>query len=239
MIKEGVLLDPKIIVALDMSSQDTVMRCVRKLSPEHCRVKVGKELFTSLGPKIIEELTALGFSIFLDLKFHDIPATVRKACAVARDLGVWMVNVHASGGRAMIEAAREGVGYETDRPLLIGVTILTSLDDVSLLEIGYKEPTKPTVIKLASLASEAGADGVVCSAQEAFKIREKFGKKFVSVTPGIRPAGTSINDQRRIMTPLDAINLGADYLVIGRPITEASNPQEVVAAINKEIRVAG
>jgi len=225
----------RIIVALDFAEQRYALSMVEKLDPKHCRLKVGKEMFTRYGPAFVETLMKSGFDVFLDLKFHDIPNTVVKACCAAADLGVWMLNVHAAGGLKMMESARNALENYRQRPKLIAVTILTSLSDVELAEIGYTGSAADNVIKLARLTARAGLDGVVCSSREVEIIRQQIGDDFCLVTPGIRPAGSQINDQQRIMTPLEAIRTGSDYLVIGRPITAAADPTEALAEIVSEI----
>ncbi len=227
----------RIIVALDYPSAEQASAFIERVTPDSCILKVGKELFTRSGPAFVGELVERGFRVFLDLKYHDIPNTVARACAAAADLGVWMLNVHALGGRRMMEAAREAIEARSDRPLLIAVTILTSMDAGDLAEIGIDSAPADMVRRLAGLASESGLDGVVCSAHEAGMLRRDNGPGFTLVTPGIRPAGSDSGDQRRIMTPAEAIAAGSDYLVIGRPITGADDPQAVLAAINGEIRV--
>lgn len=216
--------DPKILVALDYDNLTDCLNLVRQLNPAHCRLKVGKELFTGFGPQAVEQLQKLGFDVFLDLKFHDIPATVAKAVSAAANMGVWMVNVHASGGPRMMTAAAEAIANVQRRPLLIGVTVLTSMDASELASIGFVRSLTEQVSHLAGLAADSGLDGVVCSAQEAAELRRVQGDQFVLVTPGIRPAGADANDQRRIVTPEDAMAAGSHYLVIGRPITQAPNP---------------
>ena len=224
-----------IIVALDFPEFDQAYSLATQLDPAQCRIKVGKELFTRSGPQAIEQLQKLGFEIFLDLKFHDIPNTVAGACRAAADLGCWMINVHASGGKAMLEAASNAVQQATEQPLLIAVTVLTSLDDQALGEIGYAKDSESTTQRLASLARDAGLDGVVSSAHDIEKTKRAQGKDFLVVTPGIRPAGSEVGDQARIATPQNALERGADYLVIGRPITQAKNPLDALGAIIAEI----
>ncbi len=217
-----------IIVALDFPSAEQALTFAGRLPPDKCRVKVGFELFVAAGPGLIEKLHQLGFEIFLDLKFHDIPNTVAAVCRVAADLGVWMLNVHASGGSRMIEAAREAIDAASHRPHLIAVTVLTSMTADDLAETGVLVPPAEQVERLAELARRAGADGVVCSAQEAARLRRANGDDFLLVTPGIRPAGSATDDQRRVMTPQQAMTAGADFLVVGRPITRAEAPVEVI-----------
>ena len=224
-----------VIVALDYSVGSSALDLARRLSPKLCRVKVGKELFTSSGPALVEELQNLGFEVFLDLKFHDIPNTVAGAVRAAAGLGVWMVNVHASGGKRMMSAAGDAVAAFSQRPLLIGVTVLTSMSDADLSELGYSETTQDRVLRLARLASESGLDGVVCSALEAPAVRQARGNEFCLVTPGIRMAGDDGADQRRVVTPSDALAMGANYLVIGRPITAAVDPLEALERVHYQL----
>jgi orotidine-5'-phosphate decarboxylase len=228
-------VDPRVIVALDFPNAEQAVALADRLQPAQCRLKVGKELFTRSGPILVETLQAKGFEIFLDLKFHDIPNTVAKACRAAADLGVWMVNVHASGGRKMMEAAREAVEGAAHKPLLIGVTVLTSMSGEDLAELGLSCTPEEQVLRLARLAQVSGLDGVVCSPLEVVALRETLGREFCLVTPGVRPKGASTDDQQRIMTPEDALQAGSDYLVIGRPITQADDPAEALARINAVI----
>ncbi len=225
----------KVIVALDFATQKNALALVDRLDPRMCRLKVGKELFTVAGPALVEQLVERGFDVFLDLKFHDIPKTVASACKAAAKLGVWMVNVHALGGRRMMEAAREVLDDAPNRPKLIAVTVLTSMGRDDLNELGIPGQPQETVLRLARLAHESRLDGVVCSAQEAPLLRQELGTDFCLVTPGIRPANTSQDDQVRIVTPVEAIRLGSDYLVIGRPITKAVDPLQVLQQINLEL----
>lgn len=227
--------DPKVIVALDFSSADEALKLARKLDPAQCRVKVGKELFTRTGPALVEQLQQMNFELFLDLKYHDIPNTTAQACRAAAELGVWMVNVHALGGRRMMEAAREAVSSCRHQPLLIAVTILTSLDGPELAEVGLSGEPVDNVVRLARLAEASGMDGVVCSPQEVSTLREIVDSDFRLVTPGVRPAGAAVGDQKRITTPADAMRLGSSYLVVGRPITQAEDPLAALANINAEI----
>ncbi len=227
--------DPKIIVALDYPAAAPALALAERLQPALCRLKVGKELFTATGPALLEQLMRRGFEIFLDLKFHDIPNTTAQACKAAAALGVWMVNVHALGGRKMLEAAREAVDSSAHRPKLIAVTMLTSMAQEDLADIGIAATPAEMVLRLAVLARDSGLDGVVCSAQEAALLREQCGKEFCLVTPGIRPAQASLDDQSRVMTPLAALQAGASYLVIGRPITRAADPLQALLDINREI----
>ncbi len=225
----------RIIVALDYAAEAPALALVERLDPAHCRLKVGKELFTRLGPAFVARLQRLGFEVFLDLKFHDIPNTVAAACAAAADLGVWMVNVHVSGGRRMMEAARAGVSQVSQPPLLIGVTVLTSLDRDDLASIGCPGTPGERVLALARLARDAGLDGIVCSPLEASVARAALGADFLLVTPGVRPAGAEVGDQKRVMTPAEAVAAGADYLVIGRPITQAPDPLSAIADIERSL----
>jgi len=227
--------DPKIIVALDYPTEAKALELVNQLDANLCRLKIGKEMFTLLGPSFVERVQAKGFEVFLDLKYHDIPNTVAMACQAAASLGVWMLNVHASGGRRMMEAAAEAVANTQNKPHLIAVTVLTSMSQDDLLELGIKESPAEQALKLAKLAKSSGMGGVVCSAQEASRMQEQLGNDFLLVSPGIRPAGSKADDQRRIMTPVDALKAGSDYLVIGRPITQSDNPLGVLRTINSEI----
>lgn len=229
-------LDSKVIVALDFASSDVALKLVDQLNPNLCKLKVGKELFTAAGPQFVEQLVAKNYDVFLDLKFHDIPNTVAKACEAASNLGVWMLNVHASGGSAMLQAAREGVNKSHHRPLLIAVTVLTSMTQENLTEIGIQVPLQQHALHLAGLAHQAGLDGVVCSAHEAANIKNTLSNQLLTVTPGIRPASASLDDQSRVMTPAVALQMGADYLVIGRPITQANNPLLALESIHQEIQ---
>jgi orotidine-5'-phosphate decarboxylase len=224
-----------VIVALDYPDARPALELAARLDPAACRLKVGKELFTAAGPALVRDLVGKGFGVFLDLKFHDIPNTTAAACRAAAELGVWMLNVHASGGRKMMEAAREAMDKSAHRPVLIGVTVLTSMDEAGLREIGIASSPRDHVLHLAGLAQQSGLDGVVCSAQEAADLRKRFGDGFALVTPGIRPAGSEAGDQSRIMTPASAIRAGSDYLVIGRPITQAADPLAALNRINLEI----
>ena len=226
---------PKILVALDFESKTQAMELVTKVDPDLCRMKVGKEMFTRYGPSLIEEIQSNGFDVFLDLKYHDIPNTVARACEAAADLGVWMVNVHAMGGRRMMEAAAEALAKKNNRPLLIAVTVLTSMSVDDLQSIGISQSPADFALQLAQSAKRSGLDGIVCSAQEASTMKSQLGHDFILVTPGIRPSGSASDDQRRIMTPSDAINAGSDYLVIGRPITQSNDPVGVLRTINSEI----
>ena len=232
------MIASRVIVALDFPSPDAALVFAGRLSPRHCRLKVGKELFTAAGPRLIAQLSEQGFEIFLDLKFHDIPNTVAGACRAAAALGVWMLNVHALGGRAMLEAARDAVGAGSGRPLLIAVTLLTSMGAADLQDVGLAGEPAEAALRLARLSQKCGLDGVVCSAQEAAQLRRECGGEFKLVTPGIRLASGSRDDQQRVSTPVSAIAAGADYLVIGRPVTQAADPLAVLDAINRAIAVA-
>ncbi|MCK7548160.1 orotidine-5'-phosphate decarboxylase [Marinobacter koreensis] len=229
-------IDPKIIVALDFPSQDPALALVDQLDPSKCRLKVGKELFTRSGPQLVHTLQRKGFDVFLDLKFHDIPNTTSAAVAAAADLGVWMVNVHASGGEKMMIACRERLeSFGADKPLLIAVTVLTSMGAEDLAGIGITDSPEVQVSRLATLTRNCGLDGVVCSAQEAPKLKAEQGADFKLITPGIRPLTADKGDQQRIMTPTDALKAGSDYLVIGRPITQAPDPLVALEAIHSEV----
>jgi len=230
--------DSRIIVALDYAEPAAALSLVDRLEPGSCRLKVGKELFTRSGPALVEQLVTCGFDVFLDLKFHDIPNTVASACHAAADLGVWMLNVHALGGARMLTAAREGVERAATRPRLIAVTILTSMDEPDLRAVGLAGSPADNVLRLAGLARDCGIDGVVCSSRETTALRARLGKDFLLVTPGIRPAGSAADDQRRVMTPLEAIRNGSDYLVIGRPVTRADDPVRVLRMLNSELSAA-
>lgn len=230
-----IMKDPKIIVALDFSDHRQAIEFSRKTTPEQCRLKVGKELFTSSGPALVEALIDSGFDVFLDLKFHDIPNTVNKAAAAAAKLGVWMLNVHAMGGVPMMQAAREGIEVVAQRPFLIAVTVLTSMSSDDLRALGITTPLAQMVDRLAHKTIESGLDGVVCSAQEAPGLRASIGESALLVTPGIRPEWAATNDQQRIVTPQQALSDGASYLVIGRPITQHPDPAEALRLITESI----
>lgn len=225
--------NPRIIVALDFSGAEQALALAAKLEPGSCRVKVGKELFTAAGPQVVEKLMRKGFDVFLDLKFHDIPTTVANACEAAAGLGVWMMNVHALGGRKMLSAARKAVPVGSTK--LIAVTLLTSMERSDLNEIGLNGDPQDIVQRLALLVRDCGLDGIVSSALEAPRIRQLTGGNFCVVTPGIRPAGASGDEQKRITTPRQAIENGADYLVIGRPVTQATDPVLMLRRLNDEI----
>ncbi|OZA24390.1 MAG: orotidine 5'-phosphate decarboxylase [Hydrogenophilales bacterium 17-61-9] len=226
----------KIIVALDYADAASALALVDRLDPALCRLKVGKELFTVAGPELVRALAARGFEVFLDLKFHDIPNTVAAACRAAAGLGVWMLNVHASGGRRMMAAAQDALAGLTQPPLLIAVTVLTSMSAEDLIEIGVDDAPADQVLRLARLSQQCKLDGVVCSAQEVSMLRAELGADFRLVTPGIRPAGAAMGDQRRVMTPIEALRAGASDLVIGRPITAAPDPLDALRQIQSEIQ---
>lgn len=230
--------ESRIIVALDFASAGAALEFCARLDPAQCRVKVGQGLFTAAGPSLVESLIQRGFGVFLDLKFHDIPNTVAAACAAAARLGVWMLNVHAGGGRRMLRAARAALNDAKQRPLLVGVTLLTSLEQDDLGEIGFAGTVAERVTAFAALCHDCGLDGVVCSAHEIDGLRARFGGGFRLVVPGVRPPDSASDDQRRVTSPAAAIARGADYLVIGRPVTRAPDPAAALAAINSEIRTA-
>ncbi|MFM2483624.1 orotidine-5'-phosphate decarboxylase [Celerinatantimonas yamalensis] len=227
--------DPKVIVALDFNERARCLALVEQLTPTACRLKIGKEMFTRFGPEFVRELQSRGFEIFLDLKFHDIPNTVAKAVQAAADLGVWMVNVHASGGRRMMQAAKDALSDYPNPPKLIAVTVLTSMQPDELQEVGYSTELAQQVERLAKLTEQCGLDGVVCSAQEAAQLREYLPESFLLVTPGIRLSHAPEDDQRRIMTPTDALKAGSSYLVVGRPITQSAEPLVVLESINASL----
>ncbi len=227
------VLGPRVIVALDYADATSALRLVDRVNPQLCRLKVGKELYTAAGPQLVETLAGRGFDVFLDLKYHDIPNTVAAACRAAAALGVWMVNVHASGGRAMMSAAREALaGYPAVK--LVAVTLLTSMAQSDMAEVGLAGTPQEAVLRLARLAHSAGLHGVVCSGLEASMLRYALGAQFCLVTPGIRPVAVE-DDQKRVLTPRAAIAQGAHYLVIGRPITQAPDPAAALQAINADI----
>ncbi len=232
-------MDTPIIVALDFDSVEEAIDLAERLDPGLCRVKVGNELFTRGGPAMVRNLQERGFEVFLDLKYHDIPNTVAAAVRAAADLGVWMVNVHAGGGSRMMQAAREALEGREQRPLLIGVTVLTSMSDEDLAELGYTETPAERVQRLAAMVQASGLDGVVCSAQESRLLRETCGDAFTLVTPGIRLAGDDAGDQRRVVTPEDAMAAGSDYLVIGRSITRAKEPINTLQRIHADLNISG
>jgi orotidine-5'-phosphate decarboxylase len=226
----------RVIVPLDVPDEQSALALAARLDPKLCRVKVGKELFVAAGPAVVGRLQERGFDVFLDLKFHDIPNTVEGACRAAAKLGVWMMNVHASGGEVMMRAAREAIDGVARPPLLVAVTILTSLRDADLERVGFAQGVPQTVDRLARLTRECGLDGVVCSAQEAPRIRDALGTDFVLVTPGIRLADAMADDQARVVTPPEAIRLGAHYLVIGRPITQSPDPAATLESIRASLQ---
>ena len=230
-------MSSRVIIALDYADANSAMALVERLEPSACKVKVGKELFTAAGPAFVAALVQRDFDVFLDLKFHDIPNTTAQACKAAAQLGVWMINVHAIGGRAMMQAAREAIESASRKPKLIAVTVLTSMTESDLHEVGIEASPQAQVLKLAQLAGDCGLDGVVCSAHEAGKVRDRVGSRFLRVTPGIRLPDDSTGDQKRVMTPRIAIESGASYLVIGRSVTRAADPLAVLARINREIAV--
>ncbi len=229
------MTDPKVIVALDYDNDTDALSFVNRVSPQLCKLKVGNELFTTAGPALVGKLVDKGFKVFLDLKYHDIPNTVARACEAAARLGVWMVNVHSSGGNVMMQTAAEALMKFENRPLLIAVTVLTSMDEAQLSTIGLNVAPKDQVIRLAKLTRECGLDGVVCSAQEALMIKEQVSAPFICVTPGIRPEGSALGDQKRVMTPYEAMHNGSDYLVIGRPITRSEDPVATLSKINASL----
>ena len=229
--------EPRIIVALDYQTADEALLMARRLDAQRCRVKVGKELFTRAGPDVVRELQSLGFDVFLDLKYHDIPNTIAGACKAAAELGVWMMNVHASGGESMMRAARDAIGSGANTPLLIAVTVLTSLDEADLAQVGLNVNPEEQVVRLATLAESASLDGVVCSPADLKRLRETVAATFLSVTPGVRPAGAEVADQKRVATPSSAVADGASYLVIGRPITASPDPLAALSAIETELKV--
>ena len=231
-------MNSRVIVALDYADAKSAMALVDRLQPSACKLKVGKELFTAAGPAFVATIAQRGFDIFLDLKFHDIPNTVAQACRAAAQLGVWMINVHALGGRGMMNAAREAIEAAPRRPNLIAVTVLTSMAESDLREVGIDASPLAEAMKLAELAAECGLDGVVCSAHEAAAIRDRLGSRFLRITPGIRLPDDGAGDQKRVMTPLLAVECGASYLVIGRSVTRAADPLAMLERINREIAVA-
>lgn len=229
-------IEQRIIIALDFPSEPAALALVDQLDPALCRLKVGKELFTRLGPDFVRTLQNRGFDVFLDLKFHDIPNTAAAAVAAAADLGVWMVNVHASGGEAMMNRCRERLeAYGSERPWLIAVTVLTSMTQADFTAIGLTGTPEEQVSRLAGLTRACGLDGVVCSAQEATMLKQNQGRDFCLVTPGIRPEAADRGDQKRVMTPPEAIAAGSDFLVIGRPVTQAADPLAALKAIHQSL----
>ena len=228
-------LGPRIIIALDYPNEASAWQLIDQLDAKMCRLKIGKEMFTRLGPDFVRKVIDKGFDVFLDLKYHDIPNTVAAACEAGADLGVWMMNVHAAGGRKMMETAANRLAKFQSRPLLIAVTILTSLSADEVAEIGYPGSPQENVSRFAELTESSGLDGVVCSPLEAGVLRGERSADFRLVTPGVRPAAASMDDQTRVMTPGNAMRAGSDFLVIGRPITAAENPLESLIAINAEV----
>ena len=224
-----------VIVALDFDNPAAALALAQQLDPTQCRLKVGKELFTRAGPDLIKTLVAMEFDIFLDLKFHDIPNTTAKAVSAAADLGVWMANVHASGGSRMMSAAKQVLDQQGSAMLLIAVTVLTSMDETDLRELGIACSPAEQVVVLARLAQQSGLDGVVCSAQEACSLKAELGADFKLITPGIRLPDSVADDQRRVVSPPQAMAMGSDYLVIGRPITQSANPLETLVQINRSL----
>lgn len=230
------ILDPRIIVALDVADAGAARALAGQLDPQLCRLKVGFELFVACGPRLVEELIGRGFDVFLDLKFHDIPNTVASACRAAAGLGVWMLTLHAQGGRTMLEAAQQMMAGVPKPPLLIGVTVLTSLDDQDLNDIGIERSARAQSEELAALAQAAGLDGIVCSAHDAASIRVRCGDDLLLVTPGIRGPQAGADDQKRVMTPGNALRAGASFLVVGRPVTRATDPQAALEALHADLR---
>jgi len=229
----------QLIVALDFDNEESALAMVDKINPTHCALKVGSELFTRLGSPFIRKLINQGYRVFLDLKFHDIPTTVARACAVTAEMGVWMVNLHAFGGLAMMRAARNALeSYGNQRPLLIAVTVLTSMNSHQLAELGVDFSVAHQVNRLAQFTQEAGLDGIVCSALEVPIVKQLCGANFLTVTPGIRLEEDSNDDQSRIVTPKDAASMGSDFLVIGRPITRSPRPETVINTILDNIRLS-
>ncbi len=225
----------RVIVALDFDNEQAALALAEQLNASECRLKVGKELFTRAGPQLVRTLVDRGFDVFLDLKFHDIPNTTAKAICAAADLGVWMTNVHASGGSRMMSAAKRALEQQGSDMLLIGVTVLTSMDQADLAELGVQRSPSEQVMHLARLTQDCGLDGVVCSGQEAQALKQALGSDFKLITPGIRLPDSAADDQRRILSPVDAVTMGSDFLVIGRPITRAENPTEVLRQINQSL----
>lgn len=231
-----VATDSPIVVALDYDNRDIALAFIDRIDPRDCRLKVGKEMFTLFGPQLVRDIQARGFDVFLDLKFHDIPNTTAHAVAAAAELGVWMVNVHASGGARMMTAAREALlPFGNDAPLLIAVTVLTSMEASDLADLGIAATPAEHAERLARLTQNCGLDGVVCSAQEAVRFKSELGQSFKLVTPGIRPVGSDAGDQRRIMTPQQAQTAGVDFMVIGRPITQSANPSQTLRDIRASL----
>jgi|TARA_B110000259_G_scaffold74469_1_gene87606 orotidine-5'-phosphate decarboxylase len=226
---------PKLFIAIDQNDINKAKELIQKLAPEMCGIKVGKELFTACGPEIIQWIQEKGFKVFLDLKYHDIPNTVEKACFVASKMGVSILNVHALGGIDMMLAAKEGVDKSNNNPYLIAVTLLTSMDSNGLKDIGFTSTVNKQILNLAKIASQAKMDGIVCSAKDIINIKSELPESFLYVTPGIRLSSSTKDDQKRISTPLEAVKMGSNILVIGRPITQAKNPEAVLNEIMNEI----
>jgi orotidine-5'-phosphate decarboxylase len=226
---------PKLFIAIDQNDTNRAKELIQKLPPELCGIKVGKELFTACGPGIIEWIQEKGFNVFLDLKYHDIPNTVEKACFVASKMGVSILNVHALGGKEMMLAAKEGIDKSNNDPYLIAVTLLTRKDSNALKEIGFTSSINDQILNLAKSANQANLDGIVCSAKDISNIKNILPKKFLYVTPGIRLSDNSNDDQKRITTPLEAIKMGSNIIVIGRSITEAKFPEKILNQIIDEI----
>ena len=222
----------KIILALDFDSESETLNFIERLDPKLCKLKIGKQLFVREGPKIVTSMIDRGFDVFLDLKFHDIPNTTVKACEAAADMGCWMVNIHAFGGRIMMEAVANSFARLKAPPLLVSVTVLTSFDGQEISRIGLNKTLDNQVELLAKLSYDSGIDGVVCSALEIGKIKKSVGSKFIYVTPGIRVLGDAMHDQSRVVTPEKAILLGSDYIVIGRSITSDKDPLKKLKQIN-------
>ena len=228
-------MSSRLIIALDFATAEQALTFVKDLQPSQCKLKVGFELFVAAGPEFVRHLVQRGFAVFLDLKFHDIPNTVASACKAAAQLGVWMLNVHASGGVTMMQAAKAALADLPNPPKLIAVTVLTSMDKAQLASTGIQLEPFEQVQYLAKLAQDSGLDGVVCSAQEAALLRAQLGDEFLLVTPGIRPEGSDKGDQSRVMTPRQAKQAGISYVVVGRPITQAAEPKAVIAQINADL----
>ena len=226
---------PKLFIAIDQNDINKAKELIQKLAPEMCGIKVGKELITACGPEIIQWIQEKGFKVFLDLKYHDIPNTVEKACFVASKMGVSILNVHALGGIDMMLAAKEGVDKSNNNPYLIAVTLLTSMDSNGLKDIGFTSTVNKQILNLAKIASQAKMDGIVCSAKDIINIKSELPESFLYVTPGIRLSSSTKDDQKRISTPLEAVKMGSNILVIGRPITQAKNPEAVLNEIMNEI----
>ncbi len=229
-------MSSKLIIALDFSTKEQALQFIKPLSPQICKLKVGFELFVSVGPDFVRQLVDNGFDVFLDLKFHDIPNTVASACKSASALGVWMMNVHASGGDKMMSAARQALMECNSKSKLIAVTVLTSMDQAQLSAINISETPENQVKHLAYLTKRTSLDGIVCSAKEAQMLRKKLGNDFLLVTPGIRPAGSDQGDQHRVMTPAEAKQAGVSYIVVGRPITQSDSPLSVIESINQDMQ---